>query len=208
MTDEVWEFLRQPGNLEAALEVEKALTDVKKRLFQTFWDHIFEELNRRLKDSGHDQRWKVFGLDDDIFENWACLGIDQHPPLDGRFCVYIENPTINPTYGIVRGSGMGGVKFKELDPQDLKDKLYEKGVTRYSTGSAWVSYCRLRDHSSLPSAFHIHNDSAVIALAREEEDQNKPLMQQIINLIWDFFCDFREDLERFNENYPFPAPDA
>lgn len=203
MTDDAWEFLRKPENLEAALEVEKALQDVKKRLFQTFWDHILDEITRRLKDNGQDQRWEVW-CEDNIFISWASLGIAPRQPMDGRSCVYIENPTNNPTYGIVRGSG-GGSEFQKLDPQDLKDKLHAKGVTRYSTGSGWISYCHLKDHSSLPPVFHIGNDSAVIALAREEEDQNKPLTQQIVNLIWEFFCDLREDLEHLNENYPYPV---
>ena len=51
-------------------EVEKVLQDVKKRLFQTFWDHILDEITRRLKDNGQDQRWEVW-CEDNIFISWA-----------------------------------------------------------------------------------------------------------------------------------------
>ena len=210
MPDKIWEFLRQPENLEAALEVEKALSDVKRRLFEEFWDRIVRELEQKLErledNDPNNHPWEIW-CDGNIFENLASLGVAQCRSKR-RASLRVLNLTSNPIYGIVRGSNMAGARFQAWDPQDLKDKLHERGFTKQAVNSSWMSYIDLRNHSSLPAEFRIDSDRAVLALAREEADQNKPLTQQIVSRIWELFCKFRGDLEHLNDNYNYPVPNA
>ena len=205
MPDEIRQFLLGPERLETALQIEAILPDVKKCLFQTFWDQVQDKMKRLMKENGHDQLWKVC-LSDDIFEDkWSSLDIVwRASDPTRRFSVYVESITKGSfvNYGITRGIRNLESARRDRRDKDLIVNLGQNGFSPRYPDSYWVACRRFGEENQALPTFNIEHAGDVLKLGREMLDEEKPLTKQVVRLIWKLFCDFREPLEDLNQNYP------
>jgi hypothetical protein len=84
MNDKIAAFLTEPNNLETALEIEAHLQTERKRIFQSFWEIVRDDLQYRLSISDYGIHWAV-KLDNNLFNNtYTGLEIAWQAPQFGR----------------------------------------------------------------------------------------------------------------------------
>jgi hypothetical protein len=202
MNDTIRDFLTKPGTLEAALEIEAYLADVKKWLFQTFWEGVGRELQQRLDIGGHHHLWLI-QYDDDLFQRWHGFGIAWRDGSNTpRFSIRTENlvgrgsPAI---YGISRGMKLLPESPIHASESLLKIKLHESGFTRETEW--WPAYRYFYDHQ-LPR-FDFSSAADLILLSQDVQDAERPLTRCVADRIWQLFDAYHVHLENLNHVYPY-----
>ena len=207
-----------PNDLSVSMEGDNSM-DSAKTIFRTYWQGVCDELEQRLANDGHDERWEVvfFPDIDSIFENWAGLSITwrHRPPscqprdqLRGCFSFFVENiarRNNNTACGVLRG--INDIRYRELSTLDrrLRHKLRHEGFNGpIRVADFWVGYRQMAVMDPALPIFDVENRDAVNKLCAEVGNPERPLTQRVVGLIWKLFCDFRCDLERLNCNYPYP----
>ena len=51
--------------------------------------------------------------------------------------------------------------------------------------------------------FDLSRADDVLELAREMQNDDRPLVHRVVDLVWELFCGFRRELEALNQNYPY-----
>ena len=210
MTDGIRQFFLdpdEPERLETALEIEKQLSAVKRELHETFWREAVQEmLTARLN---NDPSWEV-RFDDDLFQGfnfgrwkgWQIAWRDRRNRP--HFAVRVEFWPSQGTmfFGIARGIEKNAADIVQPD-RDIRNRLHGQGFSR-TESSYWPGY-QLSHNRGLPR-FDLSVAEDVLALHRERLNADRPLTRQVVDSIWELFCDFRQELEALNRNYPYDPP--
>ena len=207
MPDEIRQFFLEAGRLETALEMETQLQDFKRWLYdyETFWREVKRRLTERLKANDHDRSWvfrfdgRSFGGSD--FKLWKGGQIAWKKNPKTRFAVRVARQEVGPEnglcYGVIRGKKIQAEHRVQQD-RAIAGRLGELGFTP----NEWWSGYRFFHDCGLPR-FDLSRVDDVLKLCREMQNDDRPLTDRVVDMIWKLFCDFRQELEDLNRNFPY-----
>ena len=204
MPDEMRQFFLDPERLETALEMEKYLPVFKRWLNETFWLGVEGRLTAWLENYGHNLSWQ-FRFDDNLygefnFRNWRGWQMAwQNRQNQPHFAVRVEFwPGRGLFFGITRGA-----EIAEED-RDQRDNEIREGLLRngFTEETKWWPGFRFFYDLGLPR-FDLSRADDVLELCREMQNDDRPLTHRVAEVIWELFCDFRQELEDPNQNYPY-----
>jgi hypothetical protein len=165
----VMEFLRQPENLETALEIAERVQDLKVRLILDFW--------RTLRDKIRGERdlpgW-CFELDTEMYKAAHWSGLTLQPALKGE--LYLRLALVQEPKGL-----RAGVVWNKENREDLgtfSEKYPElKGLLKclaewepaVKPSTWWLSFSYVHPHPILDrrTLVSISNETLVAPVARE-----------------------------------------
>lgn len=108
-----------------------------------------------------------------------------------------------------RGVFFGITRGIEKKPADIVqsdiDILNRLGRQDFLITSTWYPGYQFFHGQGLPR-FDLSAADDVLALHRERLNADRPLTRQVVDSIWELFCDFRQELEALNRNYPYDPP--
>lgn len=185
--NKLYDYLSDPENLETALELEVTLHNLKKIIFQKFWNSVKSSLTEKLMENKYDTLWEVRKVEDVDF-NWSRLGI--HYKLEGGSYFYVG---ANCLTGKPEACSYGIVSTKEIPGIDLVDELK---IIGFKPASLWAGWRYFHKKDALPY-FDITNKQEVIELNLDNRAGGHKA-QKVSDLLWRLFYDYREKLERLN----------
>ena len=206
MPNEIRQFFLDPERLEAALEIERHLPDVKRGLHETFWREVMEVVEVRLTElpinDDHAPLWEIQfndplfrGFNFGNFKGWRIAWRDQ----PHYFAVKVEFwPGRGLFYGITRGAGIQEANQVQQD-RDIRKRLHGLGFVTRTNHYPGLRF--FRDHG-LPR-FDLSRVDDVLELAREMQNDDRPLVHRVVDSVWGLFCGFRQELEALNRKYPY-----
>jgi hypothetical protein len=123
MSEDMKHFFNNEKNLQIAFEIVKYVDRIRATATEQFLDHLKKALNKKLREAGVDDRWKVY-LNENEDEGGAWVTIRKQP-RGQRFEAYVEIKEEEIWYGIADNAGQG----KEYRvPKPLEQALSELGL--------------------------------------------------------------------------------
>lgn len=199
------EFLTEPANLEAALDLEPVITEIKISVFQKFWDNVYGILGKWLAQG--DYRWELAScsnLDDSRSELSI---VDKKYPGDGRRNG--GSTRLSFGYGCLTGRPERGhyglkraVSVKPVDV-DASENQIIKQLEAHSLkqDESWSGYAYL-DNAGIPE-MNRSRPETVIALNLDNRSADLHLATRTAQLLWDIFKDCHSLVESFNDKWPY-----
>jgi hypothetical protein len=197
LPESVFEYLTQPQNLDAALELETSMPNMKLELFNKFWMRVKMLLEDRLSHSTYPS-WEI-RMSGPIDEKYSQLGIfDRRIAGPNQFCVMAEALTGNPgcIYGIFRGIEVEAA----LTTQEDKELTAMLTQLSFCPSNWWCGYKVLKN-IGLPK-FSLDDKESVISINDAVHAANN-ITLRVTDLIWELFESRRNVLEALNTNYGY-----
>jgi hypothetical protein len=192
------EFLTDPDNLALALELEPIIAEIKISIFRRFWGHVREELQARLQEG--DYHWALTPPGE-VNDSYSLLGLvdkyDVNSEIPGRYAFLFESLTGRPysgIFGIRRGEPN---KSPGPADQDLVGRLRGLG---FKTSDQWVGFTYLAKSGGV--AIQISNKETIVALSRDNRNENHTMAKRFAGLLWEIFEQFCPLVEELNNSLP------
>lgn len=203
------EFLTDPANLEAVLELEPIIPELKIAVIARFWSNVEDVLRERLGKGG--DRWGLrrSGKIDDSYSQLAI--VDQKyvatRQQDGHFrrlyfcysCL-TGRPEMGH-YGVTRPMQVVGGNVSVLE-STLIDALRSRGLRSGADG--WWPGFRYLHEAGVPRI----QSNQVEAILRLNEDNRSDdsLAVHTAGLLWELFAECHLMVEKVNDEWPYPEP--
>jgi hypothetical protein len=183
-------FLREPENIEIGFDMEEALADIRKEVYQEFWKRVKGNLDASLRSRDADSSWEACA------EELRLLGIVWKNEKRSRefFSVSFEKLDGVTKYGVRRGKPLKGTDNRDLSLMvALKDK--------FDPHDLWAGWRCLHneDQAFLPN----RTKENTIALLRDNLSPSHPLAEKVTDIVWELFIRHRLALEDLNRSYPY-----
>ena len=201
MHPKVKEFFAQRENLELALDLERALADVKAELFRMYWTRVFETLNSLA--TGEPEvasHWNVVTTGDlgqEKTEIW--IAYEGNLSVAGIVLANLVTHRGNGAFfGIRVQTNSATATASELERQ-TRDKLAGQ---RYAFQSGYLGWKHFGD-TGLPRYCRNGVQEDVLGVSVDNE-AGGPNATQHAETVWGLFMTVREILERYNQSISKP----
>jgi len=177
------EMLAKRENFGCAMEVSRAIEDVKLYLQQKFWKHVKSEFDKSLDDKGLGKQWKVEesirpdNYDDYGNEPGIYFVSKQHKDTSNYIQCgvwYMNSRKIG--YGICFSQRLSEGQFSIASLIDLRQKLKCKSARNFKDTDDWYVWKNVTDNDPMSDEFLYH-------AATDAQDIAKQLSEEAIEII-------------------------
>lgn len=199
MSDDVFRFLTDPNNLEAALDLQAVIEDVRGKVFDVFWDNVRRGCEERLT-AADSTGWTIERAGSAAYRGSWLGFVGRDDPRANKYSLVFadiggqEGKEGCPYFGVKQGSSADASNVPVIDR--VRRTMGELGIGARDNG--WPAYAYLSDIGIRISGTW-DNDS-VIRLNKDNQGEEHALAKQMAELLWKAFSACRQDLEVLNSS--------